>query len=509
MYRILLVDDEAQERQGITWLIQKYQLPFLIAEAANGQKAEEYLKNHPVDVLFTDVKMPYKDGLELAKEVYEWNPDIKIVIFSAYGEFDYAKRAMEARAVDYLLKPIELDEFERVMHKVISELKEMEAKAEKENRQEEESTKGALYKVFTGGTVLPQHSRFLNRYLEDMGSERKVLVSFEIGERLFEEKEEAFLTLLKTWLAQPWEYVNLYPDTAWVLMNRPAGFPGGEFAKALKKLRRDIRMVLGEECSVIVSREFTDAGEMAGCAAQINDIRRNYYGNSGEILYLPEFDGNSDYYATELERMKKQMLQAIEDREEDLILLYGEQLAETMARGRMVSRIYVYHVFFEVLSELYHRYGVTEKTRLLEDLDELLSYRDREKLSAGWKGIIRQVFDGRQAEETDSSRITERIQTIVREEYMNDISLDEIAAQVGMAPAYVSYLFKKETGSNLVKYITDYRMEKARRFLEDSGMKIVQVGKACGYENQPYFNRLFKNYYGMTPKQYRESHGKS
>ena len=508
MYRILLVDDEAQERQGITWLIQKYQLPFFIAEASNGQKAEEYIKSHPVDVLFTDVKMPYKDGLELAREVYEWNPDIKIVIFSAYGEFDYAKRAMEARAVDYLLKPIELDEFERVMNKVIGELEEMKAKAEKENRQEEESIRGALYQVFTGGTVPSQHGKLLEKYLTDMGRERKILLSFESGGRLFEEKEEAYLTLLKTWLPQPWEYVNLYPDTAWILMNRPAGFPGGAFAGCLEKLRRDTRMVLGEECSVIISREFLDAGEMAGCAAEIQDIRRNYYGNSGEVLYLSEFGGNSDYYAAELERTKQQMFKAIRGRDDNLILLYGEQLVETLARGQMVSRIYVYHVFLEVLSELYNRYGMTDKTRLLENLDELLSYRDREKLTAGWKGIIGQVFAG-QAEETDSGRIIERIQAIVREEYKNDISLDELAGRVGMAPAYVSYLFKKETGSNLIKYITDYRMEKARRFLEDSGMKIVQVGKACGYENQPYFNRLFKNYYGMTPKQYRESHGKS
>lgn len=507
MYRILLVDDEAQERQGITWLIRKYQLPFVIAEAENGRIAEEYLKNHPVDVLFTDVKMPYKDGLELAKEVYEWNPDIKIVIFSAYGEFDFAKKAMEARAVDYLLKPIELDEFERVMNKVVSELQKMEAQAEKESRQEEENIKGALYKIFTGGTVLPRQLLELEKHLNRMGGERKILLSFESRGHLFEDKEEVFLTLMKTWIPEPCEYVNLYPDTAWILMNRQSGFPGGEFLGTLEKLQRDIRMVLMEECSVIVSRDFSGVEDISRRADEINDIRRNYYGSSGEVLYLSEFGGNSDYYAAELERIKQQMLDAIKEKKEELILLYGEQLVETMVHGRMVSRIYVYHVFLEILSELYDRYGVTDKPRLLENLDQLLSYRDNEKLSESWKEVLGQVFAG-SVQETDSSRITERIQAIVREEYRNDISLDDIAGRVNMAPAYVSYLFKKDTGSNLVKYITDYRMEKACRFLEDSSLKIVQVGKACGYENQPYFNRLFKNYYGMTPKQYRESHEK-
>ena len=78
MFRILLVDDEAQERDGIRFLIEKYRLPLSVVEAQNGQKALEYLKGHPVDILFTDVKMPYKDGLELAKETFQFNPDIRI-----------------------------------------------------------------------------------------------------------------------------------------------------------------------------------------------------------------------------------------------------------------------------------------------------------------------------------------------------------------------------------------------------------------------------------------------
>lgn len=507
MYRILLVDDEAQERRGIAWLIQKYRLPFIIAEAHNGQIAEEYINNHPVDVLFTDVKMPYKDGLQLAKEVSEQYPGIKIVIFSAYGEFDYARKAMEARAVDYLLKPIELDEFERVMHKVIAELELMKERSRQESRQEEESVREALYKVFTGGCVPPRNLANLEKYLEGMGKERKIIISLESSGSLFEEREEACITLLRTYLPQPWEYVNLYPDTSWILLNRPAGFPVGPFAEALYKLRRDIRTVLSEECSAVVSREFAGVSEMAKCAGEINDIRRNYYGSSKEVLYLSGFAGDSDYYAAELERMKRQMLEAVQGRQEELILLYGEQLVETMVHGKMVSRIYVYHVFLEILTELYGQYGMTDRSRMLENLDRLLSCRDSEKLMTEWKKTLGQAFSDRLGQE-DSGRITEQIQAIVREEYRNDISLDELAKRVNMAPAYVSFLFKKETGCNLIKYITDYRMEKARKFLEDSQMKIVQVGKACGYENQPYFNRLFKNYYGMTPKQYRENHGK-
>ena len=87
MFRIVLVDDEREEREGIAYLIGKYGYPLQITYAGNGKEALNYIYHHEVDILFTDVKMPVMDGLELAKLVYEYDPEIKIIIFSAYGRF--------------------------------------------------------------------------------------------------------------------------------------------------------------------------------------------------------------------------------------------------------------------------------------------------------------------------------------------------------------------------------------------------------------------------------------
>ena len=117
--KILLVDDEREEREGVSWLIEKYQYPLEIMQASNGKEALQWIEKTKIDILFTDVKMPIMNGLELAKKVYETKPEIKIIIFSAYGEFSYAKQALEANAVSYLLKPIEIEEFQKVMVSVI------------------------------------------------------------------------------------------------------------------------------------------------------------------------------------------------------------------------------------------------------------------------------------------------------------------------------------------------------------------------------------------------------
>ena len=232
MFRILLVDDEAQERDGIRFLIEKYKLPLTVVEAQNGQKALEYLKEHPVDILFTDVKMPYKDGLELAKETFQFNPGIRIVIFSAYGEFEYAKRAMEANAVDYLLKPIELDEFLKVMHKVIGGLERQREESKQEREQRDASMKRVFYKAFTGGSVSAADQEMLTEYFQKLGKERKVLVSLESGRNIFEQQEDVFLKLLHTYIRIPCEYVNLYPDSSVVLLADENRILGGELRKS-------------------------------------------------------------------------------------------------------------------------------------------------------------------------------------------------------------------------------------------------------------------------------------
>lgn len=508
MFRILLVDDEAEERDGIHYLIQRYQLPLKVAMAHNGQEALAYLKSHQVDILFTDVKMPFMDGLTLAGLTYGWNPEIRIIIFSAYGEFEYAKKAMEAHAVDYLLKPIELEEFEKVMKKVIGELESQRVQDDYDRELREVDKKRLLYKGCTGGNLSEFEYKQIGSLLQSLENRHKVLVSLETGSNLFEQQEQVFLKLLDTYLPASYEYVNLYPDTSYLMYYGELHLPDTGLKEALLKVKRDVRMVMGQELSIIVSREFETVEQMSRQVEEVNGMRKDFYGQNAEIRYLSELVLNSEYYAVEAEKIKGDMEKAIEARDGSLILLYGDRLVETMVQGHVVSRIYVHHIFYDILGAFYERYGIRSKARLFENVEKLLSCHDNSELMKTFHQVLNQVLtevtEGQSQGIGDSRSMAERIKSIIEVEYGKDISLDEIAKRVNLAPAYVSYLFKKETGCNLVKYLTDFRMEKARKMLDESHLKIVQVGKACSYENQPYFNRLFKNYFGVTPKQYRE-----
>ncbi|MEK0316158.1 response regulator transcription factor [Cohnella sp. 56] len=129
MHKILVVDDQKIERTGIQFLIREYRLDLEVVEAENGEAALDYIRHHDLDILFTDIRMPFMDGLSLAEQTRRLKPDVKIVIFSAYGEFEYAKKAMELHVHHYVLKPVQDQEFLNAMRSVL-ELCEKEKQAQ-------------------------------------------------------------------------------------------------------------------------------------------------------------------------------------------------------------------------------------------------------------------------------------------------------------------------------------------------------------------------------------------
>ena len=132
MITILIVDDEKLERRGIRFLLKREEGEFQILEATNGKDALGVLESNHVDILFSDVKMPYMNGLELTKAVREDHPDMEIVIFSGYNDFSYAREALRYGVVDYVLKPVDPEEFhktfQRVMENISSKIEKIDGK---------------------------------------------------------------------------------------------------------------------------------------------------------------------------------------------------------------------------------------------------------------------------------------------------------------------------------------------------------------------------------------------
>ena len=153
MYTYLIVDDEMIERKGIRMLLSWMNIRENILEASNGEEALEVFEKEKIDVLLTDINMPFMDGIELLSRIHEEYPGTETVIFSGYDEFSYAKKAISYGVSAYILKPVNPEEFK----KVVGEITEKLAKSEREEKRKHGVSAGA-FAVSDGQRAKPQHN---------------------------------------------------------------------------------------------------------------------------------------------------------------------------------------------------------------------------------------------------------------------------------------------------------------------------------------------------------------
>ena len=501
MIKILIVDDEREEREGIDYLLKRYQYPVETVQAANGAEASRYIHSHKVDILFTDVKMPVMNGLDLAKEVNEYDPQVKIIIFSAYGEFEYAKQALEANAVSYLLKPIELDEFRQLMDDVIDSVNQGKVLYEKKQQDDRQNRKNLFYKVLTSGRADEKEEERLCEILFPRENTAYGFLDIEFMGNYFERQEEEFLHFVKMYLGEQTEYIEIYPNKAFLIMPY---VNSKQLEEQLRKLVRDIKIQTGDECLILVSSQVTAIDGLIEQLKRMNEIHTEVLGYGDQIIQVGDYYNRTEYYAADVETASKQLMTAIESKNADLIRAQNKQFASCICSLEKVSRLYIQNLLYSIVKAIYDIVPGIAYEKVLISAEALFQENDLRTMLQEYERMIEFMIDSLEHENVDESRIVQNIKNLVEKEYMKDISLNYVADKVNLAPAYVSYIFKKETNQTLVKFITDVKMQKAKQLLEEGNLKIVQIGRACGYGNQSYFNRLFKNYYGVTPKQYRE-----
>lgn len=502
MIQILLVDDEREEREGIEYLIRTYQYPLGVHQAPNGKKALEYMECHPIDILFTDVKMPVMNGLDLAKEVSRRFPEVKIIIFSAYGEFDYAKQALQANAVNYLLKPIEVEEFRKVMETLLEEVESEKSRRARKQQEEWQNRKNIVCKFLTGAYIPASEKEYLDEYLF-AGRNAYRLVYLAFAENFFEKWEELFAGLVRMYLGASTEYLNIFLDEGCLLI-REKQYEDRELLESqLLKLSRDLVTYTKNDLFMIAGKMIHTIGELEAEARVIHEIQREVFGFGEQVIWTEQAVAQ-EYYSSEVEALRKQLVFAIEANRAEIIEKYAKQLLDAIVRNGRVSRLYVQNVFYTVFQAIYDRNPDIRHEKILSSADTMFYSGNSREMVEYFRDSIRRMLSEIQEKQQDDSTDIQKIKNLVEKEYMNEISLGYVADKVHLAPAYVSYIFKKETGQTLIKYITEIRMEKARLLLSEENWKIVQVAKACGYENQSYFNRAFKNYFGVTPSQFKE-----
>ena len=225
MYTILIVDDEKIERNGIKFLLKKQAEPFEIYEAPNGKAALEQLcsmrnQGKKIDILLTDVKMPFMDGIELIGAAKEEGFTLKTIIFSGYNEFEYAKLAVRLGVSDYILKPVNPQEFAQTIEKVTGELQKQYVENEQRLQQSSYMREYLLYTLFNGGGAEQVHTLAGNLAGENFWNHFHRIVFLEFDREFFGKKALDFQAeILEENMSEEYQYLNLNPQQAVLLLN--------------------------------------------------------------------------------------------------------------------------------------------------------------------------------------------------------------------------------------------------------------------------------------------------
>lgn len=502
MYHILIVDDEKIERSGIKELLRQIEVEWDIEEAADGKEALELLQQKQFDIMLTDIQMPLMDGLQLMEEAVKLDPEMKTVIISRHEKFEYARKALRLKVVDYLVKPVEPGTFAELMKKIIAQVE-----IRKRTRQIAEKGLGyvkehALYGLLNGKSV--EDVKAESGELVDLKEFEKIrcLLLLEFASDFYNRTGVGIRDEILQVVGEESVYLNLNPQQSVLLLPCDDNSIVKRTAEAVVDY---IRETYQEGCYIAIASGITEAGQLEKAYNEAENLMESRFYEPERRIYFPDTEEGcgEESEDTNDDTLMKQMKQDIRIKDIAGLREHFGRLCEKYRKKTDFSQIYIKFVFSNLLKDIYTGMPDMDENQLNEEVTKLYSITDFHTIM----DMVNKNID-RLEESFDSSssvvhREIETVKQYIYDHYNEELSVEDLAKSVFMAPSYLSHVFKKETGQNISKFIKTYRMEKAREMLENTHHKIVHISNAVGYPNVSYFCQSFREYFGISPQKYR------
>lgn len=531
-YSVLLVDDEEDVVEAIIQKIDWGGLGYsLLGYAKNGLEALEIAEEKQVDVVLTDIKMPYMDGLTLSHKLKELYPSVKIIIFSGFDEFEYAKEAIRLEAEEYMLKPVDSAELSRIFKKVHERLDEEFDEKQNINRLKNYYMESlpilqeSFYTSLIEGNVRQEDlERTMLDYQITLPGKlycivvlhnsislspegiNPVLISMSIR-KLAEER------LSKNWQARFFTYLG---NTVVITQ--------------MEKEEDSYRLTDELETLCRMAKHVCNATITAGVGKTVSslmDLPLSYMGARDAVAYRVIYGRGKAIAVSDINPEEK------ENRSLNRELLDEERLLDIYRSIRMASKeelfkdidLYIknsslenpslqeYQFFLMDLVTNIHKFLLSNQldAGLIfpkeEDVYQKVQQFNLSELSVWMKQICEKIQVVIQEKRSDKTKsFVKKAVEHVHSHYMDkDLSVEALSFELHVSAAYFSTVFKKETGKSFINYLTDYRMEKALRLLVEEEEKTYIIAESVGYSDPNYFSYAFKKKFGMSPSKYKTS----
>lgn len=537
MLKVFLVEDEIVVRESIRQIVPWMKYGFeLCGEAEDGEMALPMIQKQRPDVVITDIRMPFMDGLELSRMVKKELPETKIVIISGYSDFEYAKEAISIGVEQYLLKPVSRQEFLGVLRKIRDCYDKENAqrvyyeKFEKEMRQYEQHSRRDFFEKLVSGkcSVNEIYDRAAQQKIDIVASAYNIIL-FQISGK---EQQGLWTEYYSQTKAEVWDRIKNYieeQEEYLIFRNHVFGY-----AVVVKGTPENIES-LTEEC-IQYLKGYMEEGKKklnwflaVGEPVERLSMLSKSYQSAAQVFTLRYTRPNRCITYRQLEEQRagdrninlKEIDAAVMDTEvvhtflgnglledtESFVDDYFSMIGESALQSRMFRQYVVLNIHFctmSFVSKLGYDNEMIDSGQKIEQMGSTLAQARKEVIRLLKQGIKLRDESSKSRNRTMMGRTLEFIQ----ENYTDpEMSLNRAASVANVSANHFSALFSQEMGQSFVEYLTELRMKKAKELLRCTSMRSGQIALEIGYKDSHYFSFLFKKTQGCTPSDYRNQRG--
>lgn len=531
MIKVFLVEDEFVIREGIKKKIEweKHGYEFC-GEASDGELAYPMIQKANPDIVITDIRMPFMDGLELSRLIKKNMPWVEIVILSGHQEFEYAKAGIDIGIAKYLLKPINGTELIRELDSIKQKIEEQRKERESREKYKQEMQENFLQEkrdffqsLVTGSKTVAELLELGKKVDVDLSAMWYNIILLKVQANNYGHDEYSQV------LVEIEQKINrLEESVSWSIFDRNL-----EGKAILMKADTKEELDVVEKNAITHIRElletYTDISYFGGIGVAVNRLRE-----------LPDSFEHASHAFAHRYLVKKSMIlrsadldKAIVPQEQEFNIksidanqIDRQKIRDFLKKGNVEETCYFVEEFFKglngsaMLSNIFRQYivmdcyfcvtGFLEEIQVSKEEIQAIDFesgvlRNQEETMKYIISTFQKALELR--ERSASNRygdIIERVKQYIEQNYADEeLSLNVVASQVNFSPNHLSMIFSQETGQSFIKYLTDYRMNIAKELLKCTSKRSSAICAEVGYKDPHYFSYLFKKTQGMTPTQYR------
>jgi len=511
---VLIIDDEKWICELLIHSIDWESMDMrVVGDAINGLDAIERIME--ADIALTDIRMPGMDGIELMRTARDKGWKGECIIISGYQDFEYAQKAMEYGVSQYILKPIDEDEIKISLIKLANKIK---AQKNQSSIQHEISTKleqttetlrleTMKYIVKTGETPKKVELNYPNKYFQC------AIIWPDYSSRIgdIDQIHESILDRLLSYVNKNIRDLIAYIEgAALVIIDNEDDV--GDIVRILQVHMIELKYIVNNypvsALTVGIGKPYESLKSVKSSYDEaVMSVRYRIVIGKGRIINFAEYETRRSRPLFTI-KQKRQLVSMLQLEDFDAIHNWIAELFSQIHPESINPEILdqfvkeIVQTFYYTIEDLGFEVGCDAFKQAINEY-QWLSTTDELK---NWltKKLVWEYHEYNEQRKSGEARPISLVREYIEKYYSDNVSLSDAAESVHMNPNYLSTLFKKVTGKSFVDYLTEYRIEMAKAFLKNGGIKINDIAGKVGYTNPGYFTKTFKRQVGISPQDFRK-----